>query len=145
MKKLLSLVASTIALGACLSFGAAQAQDKAATPAAPAAAAPAAAAGGCESQGRRQERQGPGRRRQGQLDQEVREGSQGRRRSRLRRQGGRQERQGARRRRQEQLRQEVRSGRRQGLRPETAFLSHLCKTKPASCGLCYLSTPNRLL
>jgi hypothetical protein len=49
MKKLLSLVASTIALGACLSFGAAQAQDKAATPAAPAAAAPAAAAGGCEA------------------------------------------------------------------------------------------------
>ena len=40
MKKLLSLVA----LGACLSFGAAQAQDKAPAPAAaPAAAAPAAA------------------------------------------------------------------------------------------------------
>jgi len=50
MKKLLSL----LALGACLSFGAAQAQDKAPAPAAaPAAAAPAAAApaagGSCES------------------------------------------------------------------------------------------------
>ncbi|MEJ8849405.1 hypothetical protein [Variovorax rhizosphaerae] len=49
MKKLLSLVASTVALGACLSFGVAQAQDKAA---APAAAAPAAAAAGasCDMQ-----------------------------------------------------------------------------------------------
>jgi type IV secretory pathway TrbL component len=45
MKKLLSL----LALGACLSFGAAQAQDKAAAPAAaPAAAAPAAGAS-CEA------------------------------------------------------------------------------------------------
>jgi len=44
MKKLLSLVASTVALGACLSFSA-YAQDKAAAPAAaPAMAAPAAGA-----------------------------------------------------------------------------------------------------
>ncbi len=48
MKKLLSLVASAAALGACLSFGAAQAQDKAATPAMPAATAPAAGAN-CEA------------------------------------------------------------------------------------------------
>jgi hypothetical protein len=46
MKKLLSL----IALGACLSFGAAQAQDKAAAPAAaPAAAAAATATGNCDA------------------------------------------------------------------------------------------------
>ncbi|MDH6592498.1 hypothetical protein M2165_002387 [Variovorax sp. TBS-050B] len=49
MKKLLSLVVSTAALGACLSFGAAHAQDKAAT--APATAAPTASAAGagCEA------------------------------------------------------------------------------------------------
>ncbi|WP_219211578.1 hypothetical protein [Variovorax boronicumulans] len=43
MKKLLSLVASTIALGACLSFGA-YAQDKTAAPAAAPAVAAAAGA-----------------------------------------------------------------------------------------------------
>jgi hypothetical protein len=44
MKKLLSLAAATVALGACLSFGtAAQAQDKA-------AAAPAAAGASCDAQ-----------------------------------------------------------------------------------------------
>ncbi|MEJ8857647.1 hypothetical protein WKW79_23950 [Variovorax robiniae] len=48
MKKLLSLVASTVALGACLTFGTAQAQDKAAAPAA--APAAAAAGGSCDMQ-----------------------------------------------------------------------------------------------
>ena len=47
MKKLLSLVASTVALGACLSFSA-FAQDKAAAPAA-APAAMAAPAGSCDA------------------------------------------------------------------------------------------------
>ena len=47
MKKLLSLVASTIALGACLSFSA-YAQDKTAAPAA-APAAPAAAGASCDA------------------------------------------------------------------------------------------------
>ena len=49
MKKLLSLVASTVALGACLSFSA-FAQDKAAAPAAaPAAMAAPAAGGSCDA------------------------------------------------------------------------------------------------
>lgn len=48
MKKLLSLVASTIALGACLSFGAAQARTR--PPPRPLRrGSPAAAAGGCEA------------------------------------------------------------------------------------------------